>query len=189
MKRLIYTLLVLTVIGLGITYGRYRFVASGGDTGDYGADSRGIAGEFDQETPRTEEAPRHGGEVEDQPARPDEQAPHAREDVTSTGTSRRAQSETEAHRSSGSRTGETAYESELREVDGLIVKAAFYNRLGDVNVQKRQKYADKVFEITSDALDILQPLTQKYPGRADIEERLMAITLLRYDAMKEKGAR
>ncbi len=79
------------------------------------------------------------------------------------------------------------YKAELDKVDKLIYTASSY-MAGEVNIELRSQYSDRILETTGHALDILDPLSQKYPGKPDIEERLQSVYELRHAALKTDSA-
>ena len=85
------------------------------------------------------------------------------------------------------RVEEPNYSAELDRADRLIYEASSLVA-GEVNIEARSANSDKILEATDRALDILDPLSQKYPGKADIEERLQAVYELRHAALKDSNA-
>lgn len=191
MKKQITALVILTVVGLGVIHGRYKFLAQRPGT-DSSAERLSEA--LNNLSGRLARFDRTTGESAPQPARNEDQAGGPGENTPLRAPREKykkiEQETVEQEKKSAQIKCSTApYKPELDRVDELIIKAVTYNWLGEQNVEKRQYCARKVLQTTAEALDILDPLIEKHSDKPDIEERHRIITILRQDAVKKDGAR
>jgi hypothetical protein len=171
MNKLPQVFLILTVIGLGVSYGHHNYVA----TSDGGSSQKHIRQQI-HKSPAVRDA-----EIA-------KAAPRLRQGKQDAPDSTRT-AKPQTKQTKPLQQVENSEKARLNTVDALIATAAFYATMGEMDVEERAGYARKVLELTEDALDILEPIWEKHRDDPELEERMKAINQLRHDAVKNDDVR
>jgi hypothetical protein len=194
MKKLLEVFLVLTVLGLGVTYGYYDFRVERGYRGSYLSHLGEIPGKIQKKIGKSPRLRRSAAQPKQQAGdvrakeRPEREQPEAELPLKESGYVRRTfQPEREESETPKRRFLE--YQVKLDEADRVIMAASTYYKLAVMKAERRQEYARKILDSTEDTLRTLDELNEKFPDQPEIEERLQEIHRLRQFAVKELGAR
>jgi hypothetical protein len=194
MGKLPQVFLVITVLGLGVTYGHYDFRVERGYRGSYVAHLGETFSKFPKKargsSRRRYRAAKPQPEADDSTAaqRRNRKLPEAEKTPVKGGYARRT-FEPEREEAETPKHLFREYQVKLDVSDRVIMAASTYRKLGVMNAEKRQEYARKILDSTEDTLRMLDELNEKFPGQPEIEERLQEIHRLRHFATKELGAR